>query len=174
MEPYARPTNKQRDELLEFTGDSFGFFLMQTALKIMSNHKPGEGTSMSVYKDWVRSSRLMFLHFPAQYVHEELHQVYYDYSNDVWFNKEWFDLESKDKVKKETIRIKGKVNIIDVAKKYGLDVKGNMAVCPFHDDKDPSLSLSPDKNVFNCFGCNEKGDIITFYKKLKELKNEKN
>ncbi len=174
MEPYARPTNKQRDKLLEFTGDSFGFFLMQLSLKIMANYKPTENTSMSVYKNWVRASRLMFLHFPVQYVHEELNQVYYDYSNDVWFNKEWFDFETKETIKKETIKIDGKVNIVDVARRYGSKVKGNMAICPFHDDKDPSLSLSPEKNMFNCFGCEAKGDIITFYKKLKEMKNEKN
>lgn len=71
------------------------------------------------------------------------------------------------------VYLKDKIPISSIAKKFGLKVKGNMAVCPFHADKDPSLSLSDEKGLFHCFGCNESGDLITFYKKLKELQNEK-
>ena len=67
--------------------------------------------------------------------------------------------------------LKDKIKITDIARKYGLKVRGNMAICPFHDDKNPSLSLSDEKGVFHCFGCNVSGDIITFYGKLKRLKN---
>ncbi len=38
-----------------------------------------------------------------------------------------------------------------------------MALCPFHSDKDtPSLSISADKGVYNCFGCGARGDALTF------------
>lgn len=38
-----------------------------------------------------------------------------------------------------------------------------MAICPFHADKDtPSLSISADKGVYNCFGCGARGDALTF------------
>ncbi len=69
--------------------------------------------------------------------------------------------------------LKDKIRITDIARKYELKKQGINWLCPFHDDKNPSLSLSDDKGVFNCFGCSVKGDIITFYRMLKELKNEK-
>lgn len=61
-----------------------------------------------------------------------------------------------------------KINILEVAEMYGLKVKKNKSVCPFHADKDPSLSFSPEKNVFHCFGCGAKGDIIELVRRLKE------
>ena len=61
-----------------------------------------------------------------------------------------------------------KLNIIAIAKQLGFKVKGNMIKCPFHDDKDPSLSLDDKKNVFYCFGCQAKGDVIEFYRKVKD------
>ncbi|WP_374729018.1 CHC2 zinc finger domain-containing protein [Thiolapillus sp.] len=43
-------------------------------------------------------------------------------------------------------------------KKHGKDYLG---LCPFHDDKEPSLVISPDKNLWHCLGaCNEGGDVI--------------
>ena len=44
-------------------------------------------------------------------------------------------------------------------------VRGNqiMAVCPFHDDHDPSLSVNLQTGLFKCFGCGVSGDIFTFY-----------
>ena len=66
--------------------------------------------------------------------------------------------------------LKDKLPIIAVAQKYGLKLRGNMAVCPFHKDQSPSLSLSNDKGIFHCFGCGASGDIITFVKLLEDLK----
>ena len=43
-------------------------------------------------------------------------------------------------------------------KKHGKDYLG---LCPFHDDKEPSLVVSPDKNLWHCLGaCGEGGDVI--------------
>ena len=34
--------------------------------------------------------------------------------------------------------------------------------CPFHDDKEPSFAVNPEKRVFNCFGCDAKGNVLDF------------
>jgi DNA primase len=40
--------------------------------------------------------------------------------------------------------------------------QGYMALCPFHNDKNPSLRIYEDTNTFHCFGCHKGGDAITF------------
>lgn len=40
-----------------------------------------------------------------------------------------------------------------------------MAICPFHDDKNPSLTISPEKRIFKCFVCGTGGNAITFVQK---------
>jgi DNA primase len=47
---------------------------------------------------------------------------------------------------------------------------GNLkGICPFHDEKSPSLSVSPARNLFYCFGCGEGGDVIRFVEKIEHL-----
>ncbi len=61
--------------------------------------------------------------------------------------------------------IKLQVNIVDVVgkevnlKKAGANYKG---LCPFHSEKTPSFMVNEEKQIFNCFGCGEKGDVIKF------------
>lgn len=58
-----------------------------------------------------------------------------------------------------------RVNIVDVVstrvplKKSGREYHGR---CPFHDDSSPSFSVSPDKQVYHCFGCGASGGLISF------------
>ena len=55
--------------------------------------------------------------------------------------------------------VKASVSVPEAAKAYGLSVtRHSMARCPFHDDRHPSLKLNPD--VYYCFGCGAKGDVI--------------
>lgn len=66
--------------------------------------------------------------------------------------------------------VKQNVSVLEAARRYGLEVKrGNMAVCPFHQDRAPSLKLYEDH--FYCFGCQCGGDVVTFTAKLLGLGN---
>jgi len=51
------------------------------------------------------------------------------------------------------------VNLFVKTKKKGSDYVG---LCPFHDEKSPSFTVSPSKNIYKCFGCGKSGDGITF------------
>ena len=46
--------------------------------------------------------------------------------------------------------------------------KGYTALCPFHDDHDPSLSISEDKQIYKCFVCNNGGNVFTFVMNFKK------
>ncbi len=52
-------------------------------------------------------------------------------------------------------------------KKAGRD--SMVGICPFHTEKTPSLSVSPAKQVYYCFGCGEAGDVFRFLEKVETL-----
>jgi DNA primase len=65
--------------------------------------------------------------------------------------------------------IKQKISILDVVmnysslKKAGSYYKGR---CPFHHEKTASFTVSPEKEIFYCFGCHIGGDVISFISKV--------
>ena len=65
--------------------------------------------------------------------------------------------------------IKQRADIVDVISYYLTSVqkkgKGYVAICPFHDDHDPSMQISKDKQTFHCFVCQNGGDVFTFVQK---------
>lgn len=80
---------------------------------------------------------------------------------------------SKNRIPKHFF--KGDLKIMDIADDFGIKpLRRKLRVCPFHKDTAPSLSLSNEKGVFNCFGCGKKGNIITFYAELKKVKKDGN
>jgi len=47
---------------------------------------------------------------------------------------------------------------------------GNLkGICPFHDEKSPSLSVSPARGLYHCFGCGAGGDVIRFVQNIEHL-----
>ncbi len=68
--------------------------------------------------------------------------------------------------------IKERVNIVDIIgerielKKAGKNFK---ALCPFHQEKTPSFMVSPDLQIYKCFGCGESGDVFSFLEKYEGM-----
>lgn len=69
-------------------------------------------------------------------------------------------------ISKETIQqIQSRIDIIDIIggfvklKKRGTNYLGN---CPFHNEKTPSFTVSPNKEIYKCFGCGKSGNSINF------------
>ncbi len=69
-------------------------------------------------------------------------------------------------------RIKQSVSLVDVVsehvtlRKSGANYTG---LCPFHSERSPSFSVSEQKQLFHCYGCQKGGDIVTFVKDLHSL-----
>jgi len=61
--------------------------------------------------------------------------------------------------------IKSKLDIVEVIREY-VQVKAVganfQALCPFHNEKSPSFIISPDKQIWHCFGCSRGGDVLSF------------
>ena len=63
-------------------------------------------------------------------------------------------------------------DIVEVIGEYiNLEKKGNdyKGLCPFHNDSNPSLSVSPQKKVFKCFSCNAAGNVISFVQRIENI-----
>lgn len=68
--------------------------------------------------------------------------------------------------------IRAKADIVEVIQHYvPLIKKGKnyVAVCPFHDDHDPSMSISQDKQIFKCFVCGAGGNVFNFVKDYEKI-----
>lgn len=72
----------------------------------------------------------------------------------------------------EIFEIQRKINIVDVIRDYiPLTKKGKnyFGICPFHDDHNPSMSVSPDKQMYKCFVCGAAGNVFNFVKDYKNI-----
>jgi len=68
--------------------------------------------------------------------------------------------------------ILSKTDIVDlISEKVSLSKKGKsyFGLCPFHSEKTPSFSVEPERKIFNCFSCGEKGNAIGFLQKTENL-----
>lgn len=67
-------------------------------------------------------------------------------------------------------RLKTEISLQRLAEGHGIKLKkhgkDHIGLCPFHDDHDPSLVISPDKNLFHCLGCGAGGSVIDWVMKI--------
>ncbi len=68
--------------------------------------------------------------------------------------------------------LKERIQIMEVIERYidlykvGSNFK---ACCPFHDERTASFILSPEKNIYHCFGCGVSGDALQFLQEYKKI-----
>ena len=68
--------------------------------------------------------------------------------------------------------IKDKTDILDVVSEYvKLEKRGRnyIGLCPFHDEKTPSFTVSEDKQICHCFGCKKGGNVFQFIQEIKDI-----
>jgi DNA primase len=72
----------------------------------------------------------------------------------------------------QVAEVKNKTDIVSIIggrielKKAGRNYK---ALCPFHGEKTPSFMVSPELQIFKCFGCGEGGDVFAFLKEYEGM-----
>src|SRR3989442_8447435 len=76
-------------------------------------------------------------------------------------------------VKQDAVQeIKDRLDLVDLVsehlrlQKAGRDLKG---LCPFHQEKTPSLYVSPEKQLWHCYGCQKGGDHFTFIQDIEHV-----
>lgn len=78
-------------------------------------------------------------------------------------------------LKEDFALLKDNLDIVDVISSYGIELKKtgttHTASCPFHKEKTPSFKVWPKSGNYECQGCKEKGDIISFVKAIENLKS---
>ena len=68
--------------------------------------------------------------------------------------------------------IKDKTDILDLVSEYvKLEKRGRnyIGLCPFHDEKTPSFTVSEDKQICHCFGCKKGGNVFQFTQDIKDI-----
>ena len=68
--------------------------------------------------------------------------------------------------------IRNKTDIVEVVSRYvNLTKTGKnyIGVCPFHDDHSPSMSVSPEKQIYTCFSCGASGNVFTFVSDFEKI-----
>eukprot|EP00831_Metopus_contortus_P025097 TRINITY_DN21722_c0_g1_i4.p1 TRINITY_DN21722_c0_g1~~TRINITY_DN21722_c0_g1_i4.p1 ORF type:complete len:470 (-),score=70.89 TRINITY_DN21722_c0_g1_i4:51-1460(-) len=69
-------------------------------------------------------------------------------------------------------KIKEQSDIVEIiSEEVRLEKRGRnyIGLCPFHNDKNPSFTVSQDKQIYKCFSCGEAGNVLTFVMKYKKL-----
>ncbi|HHU63784.1 MAG TPA: DNA primase [Clostridiales bacterium] len=77
-----------------------------------------------------------------------------------FYSQEWID------------EVRMNNDIVDVVSEYLTltpSGRGFVALCPFHNEKTPSFSVSPEKQIFHCFGCGVGGNVISFIMKMENM-----
>jgi len=176
MEIMKRPTKMDIKKVQERLGDNITFAFVQSAGQALENYFDKDYHEIEFenfvendYPKWYRLTRFMLIQYSPKQVTEMLLKVFEDVANDYW---PW-DIVTSISIKKEnpTYKTNSKIPILQIAEKFGLKVKNNKCICPFHSDGEPSLTFYPETNSFYCFGCNSGGDVVRFIQLMMEVKN---
>jgi len=68
--------------------------------------------------------------------------------------------------------IKEKIDIVNLISQYlPLKKRGRhfLGLCPFHQEKTASFTVSPELQIFRCFGCGKGGDVFTFLQEYEKI-----
>ena len=69
--------------------------------------------------------------------------------------------------------IRRKIDIVQVISAEGITLtkkgKNFVGICPFHDDTNPSMTVSPEKQIFKCFVCGTAGNVFTFIRDYEKI-----
>jgi|TARA_R100000501_G_C2605522_1_gene101428 aminoglycoside N3'-acetyltransferase len=149
---------------------------------------------------WKSYTKLMFKNYPAYQVYNWVHEALEEASEDQWFEYKYSEKDFNDKfveidvpnnpiksgyLKKKKIEkgefipsyemrmVHDKLTFKQLLDHHNIEHKGEMALCPFHDDTNRSLNFSEDKKLWNCHGCDASGSLYKLVKMLEEVKNVK-
>ncbi len=74
---------------------------------------------------------------------------------------------------KSIAELKASIDLVQYIQSRGIQLKKSgkefLGLCPLHEDHTPSFSVSPEKQLWKCFGCNKGGDVITFVQELDKI-----
>ncbi|MFQ3548241.1 MAG: DNA primase [Armatimonadota bacterium] len=68
--------------------------------------------------------------------------------------------------------IRERCDLVEIVSSYvALKKRGRnfIGLCPFHNEKTPSFSIDPDKQIWHCFGCSIGGDVFSFVQKMENI-----
>ena len=68
--------------------------------------------------------------------------------------------------------IRSKIDIVDLISNYvSLTKKGQYywGICPFHNDKNPSMSVDPRRQTYTCWSCHNSGNVFNFYEQIENV-----
>ena len=89
-----------------------------------------------------------------------------------WFEEKWVRVMVGNLPSRFLDEVRTNYDIVQFISEYvQLKKSGRnyFGLCPFHGEKTPSFSVSPDKQIFHCFGCGEGGDVFSFLMKADSL-----
>lgn len=173
---FGKPTKEQIEKARELYGDPIFYWATNTAIEALDRIKEEGDYQMNYGGQFYRLARLVIRNCGVSVAFMIVEIASEDLAEDLWKGKpfDWIPDFKEEKTKgyePDLKNIKGKLTISKVLKDYGVEFKGKKAKCPFHDDKDPSLSFDDEKGLWKCFGCGVSGDIFHLIGMLEELKN---
>src|SRR5690554_3087617 len=77
-----------------------------------------------------------------------------------WFPEEWID------------EVVSRNDIVDVVSDYVVlkpSGRGYFGLCPFHNEKTASFHVSPERQIYHCFGCGEGGNVVSFIMAIERM-----